>query len=54
VSPRPAVDTAVPACLPCAEAPWVLLAEAQRGANSLTVENKVRRVVPNTPSLAGH
>jgi hypothetical protein len=50
---RPAVDPEVPACLPDATDSWVLLAEAERGANGLTVKNDVRRVVPNTPSLAG-
>jgi len=47
------VDPAMPACLPCPPDSWLLLAEAQRGATSLTVDNTVRRVVPNTPSLAG-
>ena len=48
-----AVNSAVPACLASSTEPWVLLAEVQRGANALTISNNVRRVVPNTPSLAG-
>jgi hypothetical protein len=50
----PPVNQKVPACLPCATDPWIVLAEVQTGAASLTIKNDVRRVIANTPSLAGH
>jgi len=44
------VNSAVPACPANPTETWVLLAEAQSGANALTISNNVRRVVRNTPA----
>ena len=48
----PVVNPNVPACLPCPPEDWLVLAEAQTGGN-LVINNEVRRVVANTPSLVG-
>ncbi|HEV7606288.1 MAG TPA: hypothetical protein VGO61_03085 [Steroidobacteraceae bacterium] len=47
------VDAAVPACIAPSPDPWVLLAEVESVAAGLDIKNTVRRVVRNTPSLAG-
>jgi hypothetical protein len=46
------VNREVPACLPCPTDPWIVLAEVET-TGAFTIRNEVRRVIANTPALAG-
>jgi hypothetical protein len=43
----------VPPCRPGPSDPWLVLAEVKAAVNKLTIDNEVRRVVRNTPSVLG-
>ena len=43
-------DAAAPQCADPPTDPWLLLAEVTASANGLTIDNRVRKVVRNTPS----
>jgi hypothetical protein len=52
-TPRPRdINREVPACPPCPTDPWIVLAEVET-TGAFTIRNEVRRVIANTPALAG-